>query len=880
MGNRFRFRNTWRCCAEGLLVIALTGCGDSTATEAPTAKVIKVAEPAQAAPKSLAVVVADVKTFREDVTPFLKQHCIECHGPEKQKGKLRLDTLEADFINNPHAATWGEVVDRLNLGEMPPADKPRPAAAKLELVTRWIASELRGASQQGQGTGGRALLRRLTRTEYTNTVRDLLNIEFLAGESPVDVLPPDGQLGGFDKVSKGLLVDPSLMDAYYRAAELVADRAIATRPPRVPTHVARFEFEDTALSGAIRYLTDQRSTILTDSGMMIMEGGARTYGLLRHPYSGAQVPVRGKYTVRVRAAVDKGERGEPIYMDIDRGAEGVIGKFRVDAPLDQPQVYEFTRTLDPAIEAELQVMLPNGTQFGDHNGESYRVQEKADAAHTAGRFNEAARIRARGRAVGLYDTYARTGPAQKTANLDRVPKLYLDYIEIEGPLHGPWPPASLKTVFPDGLGDDRKTIDEARRVFERLLPRAYRRPVRTEDVDQIVALVEGELKSGETFEEAVKGGVIAMLCSPSFLYLVEPATGRPDQPRPLNDHEFAARLSYFLWSSMPDAQLMQLAAKGGLRDATTLDAQIDRMLADPKSAALVDDFAAQWLKVKEFDQFKPDEQIYKDYYRNEFAGLGEDMKAEPLEFFRELLKSNESVLAFIDSDWIACNERLARFYGIEGVTGDGFRRVKLTAGSPRGGLVAMAGVHKWGSDGNRTKPVHRGKYILDVLFNDPPDPPPPNAGEVQPNERGKNLSIRQRLEQHREIESCDNCHRRIDPYGLALENFNAIGQWRDVQDGEQERWGSQAPAIDPAGRLPNGTDFKNLREFKQALAHQGDRFVHGLAEKMFVYATGRMIEASDRAAIDLLAQTTASKGYTLRSLLKSIIGSQAFATKG
>ena len=863
---------------------ALSGCGDSTASndKAPE-PIINVADTSTAAPgpnttasAAPAVLVADTKTFEDHVKAFLTQHCITCHGPEKQKGKLRLDTLEPDFINNPHASAWIEVMDRINLGEMPPEEEPRPDADKLAIVSRWIASEVRGASRRAQSTGGRALLRRLTRTEYANTVRDLLQVTFVEGESPIELLPPDGKLGGFDKVSKGLLLDPSLMDAYYRAAELVVDRALVTRPPRVPTHTVRFECE-TIEDAAFSYIAEQRSTIMREEGAIIMQGAMRTFAQLKHPYSGNQVPVRGLYTIRVRAGADPGARGEPIYMDITRGADGVLGKFKVEAPIDEPKVYEVTRTLN-AIDHEFQVHLVNDTAFTNYEVESGRVHSAATAAHDAGRFNEAGRIRARGRAAGQYDIYRRDRPNPDTADLDRVPKLYIDYIEVEGPLYGPWPPPSMSVLFPDGLDDDRRTLDEARRLFTRLLPRAFRRPVRSEEIEQIIRVVASELEAGETYEDAVKGGLIAMLCSPSFLYIAEPAPPQP-QPRALNDYELASRLSYFLWSSLPDAQLLQLASEGKLREPSVLDAQIDRMLKDEKAEALVSDFAAQWLKVHEFDQFKPDQQIYRAYYTNENAGLGDDMNAEPLAVFREMLRNDASVLAFIDADWTMANERLARFYGIDGVTGDAFRRVPLPADSPRGGLVAMAGFHKWGSDGNRTKPVHRGKYVLEVLFNDPPDPPPPNAGEIQPNERGQNLSVRERLEQHREIESCGNCHRGIDPYGLALENFNAIGQWRDVQDGEQERWGRQAPAIEPAGKLPNGASFANVKEFKQALMAQRDRFVRGLSEKLFVYATGRLIEASDHAAIESIAQAAADSGYSLRSILRSIVHSQAFQTK-
>jgi mono/diheme cytochrome c family protein len=829
------------------------------------------------------VVVTNRDGFQKHVAPFLKQHCVACHGAEKAKGGLRLDALEPDFVNSPHAAAWGEVLDRVNRGEMPPKDRPRPDAKELDVVTRWIAAEFRGATARAQSSGGRVPLRRLNRTEYANTVRDLFGVTFVAGEGPEDLLPPDGRLAGFDKLGKALPLDSTLMDRYFRAATLVAERAVATRPPRVLTHTSRFEFEDTPRFPAISHVADHRATIIARDGLILMgrpdDGSAAyTHSSLDHPASGTVIPVRGRYTVRVRAAADPGARKEPVYMDVGAGSEGLVAKYKVEAPLDRPQVYEFTRIFDPRSTGGFAIYFPNGTRFSEVVGEGFHLQQAINAAATAGRFADSVRLQARGRAAGFTDVYHRSRPNPETLDLDRVPKLFIDYIEVEGPLNDPWPPRSRQTIFFDGLAVERQTPAYARAIFERLLPRAYRRPVTKDEVQRVAGVVEKELRQGESFEEAVKAGLVVMLCSPNFLLQFESGDAK-DAPRKLNDYELAARLSYFLWSSLPDDELTRLAAAGRLRDPKTFDAQIDRMLADPKGEALVDGFATQWLKVDEFDRFKPDRRLYPFFYLNENAGLGEDVKREPLAVFREVLSKNESALTFLRADWTMLNERLARLYGVEGVRGEEFRRVKLPAGSPRGGLVGMAGVHQWGSDGNRTKPVNRGKYVLDVLFNDPPDPPPPNAGEVQPNTDGKRLTVRERLALHRTVESCANCHNRIDPYGLALENFNAIGQWRDVQDGETQGWGPQPPRVDPSGSLPSGREFKTVHEFKQALADQSDRFLTGLAGKMFVYAVGRTVEPTDRATLEKLVQAMKADGHSLRSLIKGVVTTEAFRSK-
>ena len=325
---------------------------------------------------------------------------------------------------------------------------------------------------------------------------------------------------------------------------------------------------------------------------------------------------------------------------------------------------------------------------------------------------------------------------------------------------------------------------------------------------------------------------------------------------------------------MPDDQLFALAKAGKLRDANTLTAQVDRMIADPKAAGLVDGFGSQWLKTAEFRNFMPDMYLYKQYDDE----LGEAMVGEALAFFDEILRRDEPAFSVIDSDWTMLNERLAEFYGIDDVMGDDFRRVQLPSDSPRGGILAMAGVAMAGSDGIRTKPVHRGAYVRDVLFNDPPPPPPPNAGEVEPNIEGENLTVRERLIQHQQIKSCAACHRSIDSYGLAMENFNVIGAWRTKQDGEDFR-SNKAPPIDASGTLPNGESFEDFQQFKALLLSQKERFARGLSEKMLVYALGRPVEPTDRRLVDSLATRMEENNYTLRSLIQGIVTSDAFLTK-
>ncbi|MEK6235888.1 MAG: DUF1592 domain-containing protein, partial [Planctomycetales bacterium] len=487
----------------------------------------------------------------------------------------------------------------------------------------------------------------------------------------------------------------------------------------------------------------------------------------------------------------------------------------------------------------------------------------------------AGRLRAQAGAQG-FPNQGRLNPT--TRETEHLPRILFDWIEIEGPIYDQWPPKSTERIFFRGLDESEWSNEYVRAIFSRLLPRAYRRPVSPAEIDVVSQVAIREYEQGEPFPSAVKAGVIAMLCSPNFLLLFEPAEGSANETRPLSDFELATRLSVFLWSSLPDEELFNLAAAGKLNNDAALRAQAERMLADEKGAAIIDGFARQWLKADEFDRFAVDRNLYREYYATENAGLNEAINAEPIEFFRQVLKTDGDVLDFLDADWTMANETLARYYGIPGVSGAEFVRVQLPATSPRGGLVAMAAVHKWGSDGNRTKPVERGKYVLEVLFNDPPNPPPPNVGEVEPNVSGKNLTVRQRLDLHRTIPACARCHRTIDPYGLALENFNAVGKWRTKQDGERGWWPDEA-VIDASGTLPNGVAYSNVQEYRAALRRQDDRFLRSLGEKMFTYALGRIVEPTDRGTIDALVARMKSNGNTLNSLIEGVVLSKPFREK-
>lgn len=832
------------------------------------------------------------------VRSFLSKHCCTCHGEKKQESDLRLDTLRTDFDSASVAEMWTEVMDTLNRGEMPPQEQPRPDSMIQQQVVRWIAGELREARKRRAGRGQHVLMRRLNRDEYANTIRDLFQIEFLPGENPADLLPPDGEFEGFRKVGSALMLDSSLLDSYYEAARRVARLAIASGPPKYPTHLSHFEMEDMARKGSgFTYVCGHGGCECGENDVRLLTGNTRTSRGLLYPGTEQMVPVKGWYTIRVRASADPGDEDEPVRMFVERqnGREGRLMEVDVTAPRNAPQVYAVTLPLDALTEARgvyMKVGIVNGAKrLQPHQitqpekaisvgiPDFFTFEKAMKEAASAGNHAESLRIAARRRSEGWTGS---TRPGMGLLDPTPLRKLYIDWFEIEGPLYDQWPPRSHQKIYFRNE-NITKDLNYARAVFERFMTKAFRRPVRSNEVDRVLGLVSEELERGLSFDDAIRLGITYTLTAPSFLYLIEPADD--GQNRPLDGYELASRLSYFLWSSMPDDRLFELAAEGRLHEPATLTREADRLIDDPRSRALVDGFAAQWLKTGEFLEFTPDQKIYAGFYRQYDPQLRESMDDEPLAFFEEILRHDLSVMNFIDSQFVVVNKPLADFYGLPAAGPFNsrsaeleFRRIELPDDSPRGGLLGQAGIHLRGSDGVRTKPVNRGVYVREVFFNDPPDPPPPNVGEVEPNIEGEHLTVRDRLLQHQQIEACASCHRGIDAYGLALENFDVTGAWRDRQNGEEFR-GNNTPPINASGTLPNGHSFADFEEFKVLLLAQQDRFRRALCEKLFLYALGRPVTYADRDTIEEIAARMAENGDTLRAAIRALILTEAFRIK-
>lgn len=814
-----------------------------------------------------------------EIAAGLRTHCAKCHGPDLAEGGLRTDQLTSDLGDRENGLKWIEIRNAINLGEMPPADEdPLPT----ELISRtsgWITQELRAAEQSQQHTDHQVMLRRMNRYEYTNTIADLLSMRFPTGESPLDVLPRDGTADGFDKVSAALMLDPSLLTQYYRVARRVADRAVTDGPPEYPTETMRLEFEDIPDSHAIGYLISRLGMNPVPGGLELIEGSTRSFGMLRYPGRNDNnvAPVNGFYRFTIRAGAVPGSDGEVPRIRLTHNHPDdrmrVVMEVNVTAPWDRPDEYTVTVPRD-TLGSELNVEIVDETKLymGQRPGENFfrRIREVGDA----GDFTESLRLTGRKTAEGWGGD--RSTPDPDKLDRTQFKRVFLDYLEVEGPLYDQWPPKSQTSLlFRGSEASDYQAY--AREIFTRFLPRAWRRPIEPGEAEPLLSVVAAELEHGESFHEAVRVGLAAALTSPHFLYLAENGLSSGDDSArtgQLTGYETASRLSYFLWSSMPDEELFRAAGAGELADPAARRTQVDRMLSDPRADRFTEQFARQWLRTDTFLNFTPDQYLYREYDQR----LADAIVREPIEFFREILRNDLSVLNFIDSDFVVVNERLARHYGIPEVIGDEFRRVSIPPDLPRGGLLGMAGVHQAGSDGIRTKPVSRAVYVREVLFNNPPDPPPPNAGEVEPNIRGEHLTVRDRLLQHQQIPACAACHRALDPYGLALENFNVIGRWRDRQDGEEFR-GRNEPPIDAGGRLPNGQSFSGFSEFRELLLRQDDRFRRALAEKIFVYAFGRSPAPADDVLLTRAVTDMKSGGDTLRALIRSVVSSEEFVSR-
>jgi hypothetical protein len=889
------------------------------------------------APKASPFLSAESRaTYEQRVLPFLKQYCWKCHDADSAKAGFRVDDLGTDFLAGKTADRWREAIDQINLGKMPKS-KTKPDAKDAFVIVEWVNQEIRNAERRAQSSGGRTPMRRLNRTEYANTVRDLFHLDEHLARKIEQELPADGKVDGFDRGGAALFIDKSQLQAYFDMAEFVVREALPSEPVKANKHRA-LALEDNGLSRKSPKKTTTMEEVLNrgdihfadllakekrplpdvergpepfdlnirrDGGVEIVAAWPYTEGLGGGQQFLQKVIKRdGWYRFRIRAGASRGlgkfmvdgVRIQADYCPQSKELRKTL-TFNIDAPLDQPKVYEQTVFLrrggdgfNPDLRFNWNIYHP-WRGFHDNGGELIRTNPELRKLYWAGRQSSEAYSRAletkqppekiaealKKREEAKENLYRFAlefrGPVNflnPDVDAKDVQRLWYEYIEVEGPLVD-WPTKASNDIFFNGEKGD---LEYARQIFARFLPRAYRRPVNAEELDALVQRVKiMQEKHKKSFPDAVRATVASVLVSPGFLYLEE-ASGADNKARELNDYELANRLSYLLWSTLPDAELTQLAAQKKLGEPAILRAQVKRMLADPRARQFVENFVGQWMKVREFDSVMVDTRQYTAYD----DALRDASLREPYEFFHELLRADLPALNLVNSDFVVVNERLAKHYGIDGVKGEQFRRVTLQPDQNRGGILGMAGLLTFLSDGSRTLPVRRGAYVLDVLWNTPAALPPPNAGDL-PIIKGKNLSVRQRLEQHRSVAFCASCHTKIDPLGLALENYDAIGAWRERQNGEGRKGTKNDPPIDPSGVMPSGQSFKTLPEFKRILVDEKAKFYKGFTEKLLAYALGRPVGATDRELVNGILERTAKEDHRLQAMVQALVASRAFRTR-
>lgn len=767
--------------------------------------------------------------------PVLLTFCQDCHGPSDQQGGFRVDELSASLSDPGHFADWLAVYRKLESGEMPPKGEPRPKPAQMKEVLAALRSGLLTADRARQKREGRTVLRRLNRYEYENTIRDLLAIDVDLKE----LLPEDTAAHGFDNIGEALNVSSVLLERYLEAADKALDAAIVTGP-RPESQKGRYSYLEE------RRVKDHKSYKKLDDALVFFSAGYSPTEINQFRTKAA-----GEYRVRVSAYAHQSD--EPVTFRVygaDDAGTFLAGYFDADV---KPTVHEMTVRL--GFRKTIRV-VPYGTRIT--------------------KWNQAAS--------------------------EKGPGLAVQWVEIEGPLIDQWPPESLSRVYgelpfevvnaeemkrnrrltPIREAVSTKPLSDAKTLLERFLGRAFRRPVDEETLQSYLDLVEVQLDAGSSFHNAIRFGLKAALCSPDFLYLQEPS----EEGGELDDFQLASRLSYFLWSTLPDEELLNLARAGKLRESAVLRKQTERLLNDPRCRALTENFLGQWLDLREIDFTTPDRVLYPEF--DELLKIS--MVRETELFFEELLKKDRSVSNFIDSEFAILNARLARHYGIENVKGQAFRSVPLKPAYNRGGVLTQASVLKVTANGTNTSPVLRGVWLLEKLIGEPVPPPPANVPAVEPDIRGA-TSIRDQLAKHRADESCSTCHRRIDPAGFALENFDVIGGWRENYrsvgegrtvntqvDGRRVRY-KRGPAVDSGDVLPDGRRFGGIAEFKKLLLEDKDQIARAVAEKLVIYSTGSPIQFADTEEVNAIVKRASAKKHGLRTLIHEVVQSRLFRSK-
>ncbi|MEY2881426.1 MAG: hypothetical protein RLZZ15_3806, partial [Verrucomicrobiota bacterium] len=820
---------------------------------------------------------------------FFADYCVKCHGTEKQKAERRFDALPAAISHADHLTDFQDIIDQLNLGDMPPPEEKQPPPAEVRALVALLTQQAAEGRAQLASTGGQTVLRRLNRREYLATVGDLFALN-MAMFDPTGKFPRDQTVHHMDNIGDALKTSSYLLAQYVEAAEAVVEKALAQPLPPAPR---TWRFTDNFQQQP--ELRHSHGKVQNFRYMVLYEGlhseqheGA--YGPLLAFTDG--VPADGWYEVRARAEAKNRKNpydarafghdpAAPFRLGVVPG-NARLGPLHHEQPLE-PSLGEVTLP-DEKIEWQTfrvwldrgfapRFTFPNGPMGARQNWNRLLRQYNKDFP---------------------ADVRGTTGIVEARVVVQRfgfVPQIRIHEVEIRGPLDATGPTASERAIF----GDKPFAAERTREILTAFARRAYRRPATTEEVDRLMAVVTKRRAEGRTPHEALRDGLKAALCSPAFLYLadLEESSGRGVPPlgsavpspspisnlpsptnslpspreRRLSAHALATRISYFLWSTTPDAELTRAADTGELLQKENLLAQTRRLLASPRADAFVAGFLDSWLNLRVLGDMPPDRGAFTRYYAQ---GLQPAMKRETQLFTRDLLDRNASIVRFLDADYTFANRPLARLYGAEdavpAAAAHEFRRITF-ADPRRGGLLGQGSVLTVSANGVETSPVTRGVWVLENILGTPPAPPPDNVPAIDPDVRGAK-SMRELLAKHRDNPACYECHRKIDPLGFALETFDPIGAARTAY--------AKNVAIDTSGELPNGQHFADIAGLKRLLVERKAQFARMLTERLLTYACGRRIEAMDRPALDAILAATKANDYPFRDLIEQIVVSETF----
>jgi mono/diheme cytochrome c family protein len=804
------------------------------------------------------------ETYQKTVLPVLSKNCFGCHNEKLSTAGLNLEAYRDSSVAVKQTTVWADVSQKVASGQMPPAGLPAPSKAEIKAVTGWIESLLGKSSAPvlPEGDPGRVTARRLNREEYNNTVRDLLGVSV----RPADEFPVDDSGYGFDNIGDVLTLSPLLMEKYMSTA-------------RKLSRIAVFGEELPAKPTLLALLMPKKGPSISlgaSSGIIL------PYSIRGAMFANYVFPVDAEYEFRVRvinhrdangvdydapkekflASLEAAKHGPPGLQEGavpeggggggGRGGRGGRGPRRPPTPEELKARAERSRLAYPPVQM---VLTLDGKQIAEdfiEGNTEYKYDRGAVIARVPVKAGEHF-IRA------SFPSLADIDDPRRNINPDARRRMYVEYTELAGPYNpSPAPPESHKKIF---ICSDQ-TAACARKIVENLSRRAYRRPVTQQELDQLTGLVTLAQRQGDSFDEGVRLAVQAVLMSPNFLFRVEhdpkPAAG----PHRISDYELASRLSYFLWSSMPDDELFRLAKEQKLNQPDVLTAQVKRMMADTKASALVDDFAGQWLGVRNLDRKPPD----PDRFPATDDELLDYMHKETNLFVAAMFHEDRSILDFIDAPFTYLNGPLAQHYAVDGVNGEAFRRVELT-GSQRGGILTQGSILTVSSYPTRTSVVTRGKWVLENLLGTPPPPPPPDVPVLAEQEIGSSASLREKMEQHRANPACAVCHVQMDPIGFGLENYDASGEWRS-HDGKF--------LIDASGVLPGGKPFNGAKGLEEVLKSKSDLFARNFTEKLMTYALGRGVERLDKSTVDAIVDDASAHDYRFARLVMDVVNSKPF----